>query len=115
MSSQKQQVVDLLKAIGTGAPKPVEVINTDKYIQHNLAAADGLAGFRALLKAVPKGAEVNTVSGRSRMATTSSPTPSTTSSGHKSASTSSDSKTGKSSNIGTICRTRPTQTRAAAA
>ncbi len=61
MPSQKQQVVDLLKAIETGAPEPVDVISTDKYIQHNLGAADGLAGFRALLEAVPQGAEVNTV------------------------------------------------------
>lgn len=61
MSSRKQQVVELLKAIETGAHEPVEVINTDKYIQHNLAAADGLAGFHALLKAVPQGAHVNTV------------------------------------------------------
>ena len=61
MSSQKQQVVDLLKAIETGAPEPVDVISTDNYIQHNLGAADGLAGFRALLEAVPQGAEVNTV------------------------------------------------------
>jgi predicted SnoaL-like aldol condensation-catalyzing enzyme len=61
MSSQKQQVVDLLKAIGTGAPEPVDVIDPDNYIQHNLAAAEGLAGFHALLEAVPQGAEVNTV------------------------------------------------------
>jgi predicted SnoaL-like aldol condensation-catalyzing enzyme len=61
MSSQKQQVVDLLNAIGTGAPEPVDMIRTDKYIQHNLGAADGLAGFRALLEAVPQGSHVDTV------------------------------------------------------
>jgi predicted SnoaL-like aldol condensation-catalyzing enzyme len=61
MPSQKQQVVDLLKAIETGAPEPVDVIDADNYIQHNLGAADGLAGFHALLKAVPQGARVNTV------------------------------------------------------
>jgi predicted SnoaL-like aldol condensation-catalyzing enzyme len=61
MPSQKQQVVDLLKAIGTGAPEPVGVIDADNYIQHNLGAADGVAGFHALLKAVPQGAHVNTV------------------------------------------------------
>lgn len=59
---QKQQVVALLKAIETGETAPVAVINPDKYIQHNLAAADGLAGFEALLQARPKGsATVNTV------------------------------------------------------
>ena len=36
MSTQKQQVVDLLKAIETGEPAPVAVINPTKYIQHNL-------------------------------------------------------------------------------
>ena len=61
MSSQKQQIVDLLKAIGTGAPEPVEVIDADNYIQHNLGAADGLAGFHALLEAVPQGSHVDTV------------------------------------------------------
>lgn len=62
MTTQKRQVVDLLKAIETGAGEPVAVINPDKYIQHNLGAADGLAGFGALLAAIPKGsARVNTV------------------------------------------------------
>jgi len=61
MPSQKQQVVDLLKAIETGAPEPVDVIDADNYIQHNLGAADGLAGFHELLKAVPQGARVDTV------------------------------------------------------
>ncbi|HEX7829345.1 MAG TPA: nuclear transport factor 2 family protein, partial [Thermoanaerobaculia bacterium] len=62
MTNREQQVVDLLKAIETGATKPVAVINPNKYIQHNLGAADGLAGFGALLQALPKGsARVNTV------------------------------------------------------
>jgi predicted SnoaL-like aldol condensation-catalyzing enzyme len=62
MTVQEKQVVDLLKAIETGAAEPVAVINPEKYIQHNLAAADGLAGFGALLAALPKGsAKVNTV------------------------------------------------------
>ena len=60
-TTQKQQVVDLLKAIETGEGAPVAVINPDKYIQHNLGAADGLAGFGALLQALPQGsARVNT-------------------------------------------------------
>jgi predicted SnoaL-like aldol condensation-catalyzing enzyme len=62
MTTQKQQVVALLKAIETGDAAPVAVINPNKYIQHNLSAADGLAGFGALLQALPKGsAKANTV------------------------------------------------------
>lgn len=62
MSIHKQQVVDLLKAIETGAAEPVGVINPDRYTQHNLGAADGLAGFGALLAALPpNSAKVHTV------------------------------------------------------
>lgn len=58
----KQQVVELLKSIETGDPKPVSYINPNKYIQHNLAVGDGLAGFGAVLQQLPKGsAKVNTV------------------------------------------------------
>jgi predicted SnoaL-like aldol condensation-catalyzing enzyme len=62
MSQPKQQVVALLKSIETGEPGPVAAINPDKYIQHNLAAVDGLAGFGALMAQLPKGsARANTV------------------------------------------------------
>jgi predicted SnoaL-like aldol condensation-catalyzing enzyme len=62
MATPRQQVVDLLKSIETGDGKPVGYINPDKYIQHNLAVADGLAGVGALLKSLPKGStKVNTV------------------------------------------------------
>lgn len=58
----KMQVVRLLKSIETGDAGPVAAINPDKYIQHNLAVADGLAGFGELLAQLPKGsARVNTV------------------------------------------------------
>ena len=58
----KQKVVNLLKAIETGATEPVGYINPNKYIQHNLGAADGLAGFGDLLQALPpNSAKVNTV------------------------------------------------------
>ena len=58
----KQAVVDLIKSIETGDPKPVGIINSNKFIQHNLAAGDGVAGFDALLKQLPKGsAKANTV------------------------------------------------------
>lgn len=61
-TSRKQQVADLLKSIETGDPAPAAVVNPSKYIQHNLAVADGIAGFAALLQALPKGsARVNTV------------------------------------------------------
>ena len=62
MSPRVQQVVALLKAIETGASEPVAIINPTTYVQHNLAVADGLAGFGTLLKQLPKGsAKVNTV------------------------------------------------------
>lgn len=62
MTAQKQQVAALLKSIETGDPAPVAAINPGKYIQHNLAAADGLAGFGALMQLLPKGsARANTV------------------------------------------------------
>lgn len=63
MSTQsKQQVTALLKAIETGEAAPVAVVNPEKYVQHNLAVADGLSGFGAALQALPKGsARVNTV------------------------------------------------------
>jgi len=60
--SNKEKVVALLKSIETGATEPVGYINPDKYIQHNLAVADGLAGFGALLQQLPpNSAKVNTV------------------------------------------------------
>lgn len=54
-TDHKPQVTALLKAIETGEAAPVAVINPNKYIQHNLAVADGLAGFGAVLQALPKG------------------------------------------------------------
>lgn len=58
----KQKVVALLKSIETGASEPVAYINPNKYIQHNLAVGDGLAGFGAVLQALPKGsAKAHTV------------------------------------------------------
>ena len=59
----KQKVVALLKSIETGATEPVGYINPEKYIQHNLGAEDGLAGFGKLLQQLPKGsARVKTLS-----------------------------------------------------
>ncbi|WP_370298559.1 nuclear transport factor 2 family protein, partial [Pontibacterium sp.] len=60
--SNKTKVVELLKSIETGDAGPVAYINPEKYIQHNLAVADGLAGFGAVLQALPKGsAKADTV------------------------------------------------------
>src|SRR6266404_4031151 len=62
MTIQEKQVVDLLKAIETGAAEPIGAINPERYTQHNLGAADGLVGFGALLAALPpNSAKVNTV------------------------------------------------------
>jgi predicted SnoaL-like aldol condensation-catalyzing enzyme len=61
-TTEKQQVRALLKAIETGEGGPVAVIDPNEYIQHNLGAKDGLAGFGELLAQLPKGsARVNTV------------------------------------------------------
>ena len=60
--SNKEKVIALLKSIETGEQEPIGYINPDKYIQHNLGAADGLAGFGALLQQLPaNSARVNTV------------------------------------------------------
>ncbi len=62
MTTAKTQVVALLKSLETGDAAPVASINPDKYIQHNPAVGDGLAGFGAVLQALPKGsARANTV------------------------------------------------------
>jgi predicted SnoaL-like aldol condensation-catalyzing enzyme len=62
MSERKQQVVDLLKSLETGDSKPIAYINPNKYIQHNLAVGDGMAGLGVLFASLPKGAtKVNVV------------------------------------------------------
>jgi predicted SnoaL-like aldol condensation-catalyzing enzyme len=61
-TTPKQQVLALLEAIETGEAAPVAVIDPQHYKQHNLGAADGLAGFASLLQALPPGsAKVRTV------------------------------------------------------
>jgi predicted SnoaL-like aldol condensation-catalyzing enzyme len=61
-TSNKQKVVALLKSIETGDSVPVSYINPNKYIQHNLNAADGFQGFGALISQLPpNSAKVNTV------------------------------------------------------
>ncbi len=59
---KRTQVKELLKSIETGEAGPAAVVNPTMYIQHNLAVGDGLAGFGAVLQALPKGsAKVDTV------------------------------------------------------
>lgn len=52
---ERQQVVALLDSIQSGEPGPAAVINPDKFIQHNLDEADGIAGFGEVLAKLPKG------------------------------------------------------------
>lgn len=59
-----QKAVALLKSIETGDKEPAGYINADKYIQHNLDVANGMAGFGALLEQLadyPEKPAVNTV------------------------------------------------------
>ena len=49
------KAVALIESIENGNPEPVGYINPDKYIQHNLAVGDGLAGFGAVLQMLPAG------------------------------------------------------------
>ncbi len=51
--SNKEKVVALLNSFNTGDKEPVSYINPNKYIQHNLAVGDGLAGFGELVKNIP--------------------------------------------------------------
>lgn len=60
--SNKEKVVALLNSIETGDQSAVSYINPTTYTQHNLAIADGLAGFGAVLQALPKNsAKVNVI------------------------------------------------------
>ena len=60
--SNKNKSIALLKSIESGAKEPVGYINSEKYIQHNLSVADGLAGFGVLLSQLPpNSAKVNTI------------------------------------------------------
>ena len=54
MKSNNTKVVELLHSIENGNQEPVGYINSNKYIQHNLAIKDGLAGFGEVLGMLPK-------------------------------------------------------------
>ncbi len=58
----KEKVLALLNSLNTGDQGPITYINPNKYIQHNLAVADGLAGFAEIIKnAPPQGFSANVV------------------------------------------------------
>jgi len=60
--TNKEKAVALLESIETGDKAPIAYINPNKYKQHNLAIADGLAGFGAVLQNAPEGGfKVNVV------------------------------------------------------
>ena len=53
--SNKEKVIALLNSLENGDHAPASYINPNKYIQHNLAVGDGLAGFGAVLQHKPAG------------------------------------------------------------
>ena len=53
--SNKEKAIALLESLQTGAKEPIGYINPEKYIQHNLAVGDGLAGFGEVVKNAPEG------------------------------------------------------------
>ncbi len=60
--SNKEKVVALLESFNTGDKTPISYINPEKYIQHNLAVGDGLAGFGEVMQhAPPQGFKANVV------------------------------------------------------
>ena len=53
--SNKQKAIAVIESIGNGDQNAVAYINAENYKQHNLAVADGLAGFGALMANAPEG------------------------------------------------------------
>lgn len=51
--SNKDKAVALLESLENGDKTPVGYINPNKYIQHNLMVADGLAGFGEVMQHMP--------------------------------------------------------------
>ncbi len=51
----KTKAAALLKSIETGDPEAGSAIDADRYRQHNLGVADGVAGFAEVLAALPEG------------------------------------------------------------
>ena len=60
--SNKEKAVAVLSSLETGDQNAIGYINPEKYIQHNLAVGDGLAGFGEVMKhAPPQGFKANVV------------------------------------------------------
>ena len=60
--SKKDKAVALLNSIETGDKDAIGYVNSENYKQHNLTVGDGLAGFGAVLNALPEGsAKVNVI------------------------------------------------------
>lgn len=60
--TNKEKTVALLNSFNTGEQEPISYINPNKYIQHNLAVGDGLAGFGEVVKnAPPQGFKANVI------------------------------------------------------
>lgn len=53
--TNKQKAVALIESLENGDHGPVGYINPNKYIQHNLAVGDGLAGFGEVVAHAPEG------------------------------------------------------------
>lgn len=53
--SKRDKAVALLDSFNTGDQAPIAFINPQKYIQHNLAVGDGLAGFGEVMQHAPPG------------------------------------------------------------
>lgn len=53
--TNKEKAIAVISSIETGNSEAVNYINPNKYIQHNLAVADGLEGFGSVLQQLPKG------------------------------------------------------------
>jgi len=53
--SNQDKAIALLESIESGDQSAVAYVNPQNYKQHNLAVADGLAGFGEALQALPKG------------------------------------------------------------
>lgn len=51
--SPAEKVAALLNSFNTGDTAPIAYINPEKYVQHNLDVADGLAGFGAVIQNAP--------------------------------------------------------------
>ncbi|MDC8004803.1 nuclear transport factor 2 family protein [Aureisphaera galaxeae] len=53
--TNKEKAVALLNSFNTGDQTPISYINSQKYIQHNLAVGDGLEGFGEVMQHAPEG------------------------------------------------------------